>query len=142
MAQENNESLEEAVQELQYMQQVYQNQYATLSRDINSVMGYINELNAAKTSLEKFDKIKNTSMLSPIGSSIFIKSKASSENSVLVSVGASYLVEKEISGASEYLSSRIELQTKNMQELMKARGRTEDALFELSSRLDRLLKQA
>jgi prefoldin alpha subunit len=142
MAQENGESLEEAVQNLQYMQQVYQNQYTMLSRDINSVMEYINELNAAKTSLEKFNKIKSADMLSPIGSSVFIKTKASEENSVLVSVGASYLLEKDIDGASEYISSRIDIQTKNMQELMKARSKTEDAIFELSARLEKLLKQA
>ncbi|MEM0154607.1 MAG: prefoldin subunit alpha [Methanothrix sp.] len=140
--QESGENLEEAVQNLQYMQQVYQNQYTTISREINAVMDYINELNAAKTSLEKFDRIKGSSMLSPIGSSVFISAKAATEPKVLVGVGGGYLVEKEIANAIEYLSSRIEMHTKNMQELMKARDKAEDAIFDISARLDKILKQA
>ena len=140
--QENGESLEEAVQNLQYMQQVYQNQYTTISREINAVMDYINELNAAKTSLEKFDRIKDSNMLSPIGSSVFISARAASEPKALVGVGGGYLIEKEIAKAVEYLSSRIDMHTKNMQELMKARGKAEDAMFEISARLDKSLKQA
>ena len=141
-SQESGESLEEAVQNLQYMQQVYQNQYTTISREINAVMDYINELNAAKTSMEKFDRIKNSNILSPIGSSIFISAKAAEEPRVLVGVGSGYLVEKEIAKAIDYLSSRIEMHTKNMQELMKARGKAEDAMFEISTKLDKILKQA
>ncbi len=140
--QESGESLEEAVQNLQYMQQVYQNQYTTISREINAVMDYINELNAAKTSMEKFDRIKNSNILSPIGSSIFISAKATEEAKVLVGVGDGYLIEKEIAKAIEYLSSRIEMHTKNMQELMKARSKAEDAMFEISTKLDKILKQA
>ena len=140
--QENGESLEEAVQNLQYMQQVYQNQYTPISREINAVMDYINELNAAKTSLEKFDRIKDSNMLSPIGSSVFISARAASEPKALVGVGGGYLIEKEIAKAVEYLSSRIDMHTKNMQELMKARGKAEDAMFEISARLDKILKQA
>lgn len=94
-SQESGESLEEAVQNLQYMQQVYQNQYTTISREINAVMDYINELNAAKTSMEKFERIKNSNILSPIGSSIFISAKATEEAKVLVGVGGGYLIEKE-----------------------------------------------
>ena len=141
-SQESGESLEEAVQNLQYMQQVYQNQYTTISREINAVMDYINELNAAKTSMEKFDRIKNSNILSPIGSSIFISAKAAEEPRVLVGVGSGYLVEKEIAKAIDYLLSRIEMHTKNMQELMKARGKAEDAMFEISTKLDKILKQA
>jgi prefoldin alpha subunit len=141
-SQESGESLEEAVQNLQYMQQVYQNQYTTISREINAVMDYINELNAAKTSMEKFDRIKNSNILSPIGSSIFISAKAAEEPTVLVGVGSGYLVEKEIAKAIDYLSSRIEMHTKNMQELMRARGKAEDAMFEISTKLDKILKQA
>ncbi len=141
-SQESGESLEEAVQNLQYMQQVYQNQYTTISREINAVMDYINELNAAKTSMEKFDRIKNSNILSPIGSSIFISAKATEEAKVLVGVGGGYLIEKEIAKAIEYLSSRIEMHTKNMQELMKARSKAEDAMFEISTKLDKILKQA
>ena len=141
-SQESGESLEEAVQNLQYMQQVYQNQYTTISREINAVMDYINELNAAKTSMEKFERIKNSNILSPIGSSIFISAKAAEEPRVLVGVGSGYLVEKEIAKAIDYLLSRIEMHTKNMQELMKARGKAEDAMFEISTKLDKILKQA
>ena len=141
-SQESGESLEEAVQNLQYMQQVYQNQYTTISREINAVMDYINELNAAKTSMEKFERIKNSNILSPIGSSIFISAKATEEAKVLVGVGGGYLIEKEIAKAIEYLSSRIEMHTKNMQELMKARSKAEDAMFEISTKLDKILKQA
>ncbi len=140
--QESGESLEEAVQNLQYMQQVYQNQYATISREINAVMDYINELNAAKTAMEKFGRIKNSNILSPIGSSIFISAKAAEEAKVLVGVGGGYLVEKEIAKAIEYLSSRIEMHTRSMQELMKARDKAEDAMFEISAKLDKILKQA
>ena len=141
-SQASGESLEEAVQNLQYMQQVYQNQYTTISREINAVMDYINELNAAKTSMEKFERIKNSNILSPIGSSIFISAKAAEEPRVLVGVGSGYLVEKEIAKAIDYLLSRIEMHTKNMQELMKARGKAEDAMFEISTKLDKILKQA
>ena len=141
-SQESGESLEEAVQNLQYMQQVYQNQYTAISREINAIMEYINELNAAKTSMEKFDRIKNSNILSPIGSSVFISAKAAEEPKVLVGVGGGYLVEKEIAKAIEYLSSRIDMHTKNMQELMKARSKAEDAMFEISTKLDKILKQA
>lgn len=34
------------------------------------------------------------------------------------------------------------MHTKNMQELMKARSKAEDAMFEISTKLDKILKQA
>lgn len=135
-------SLEEAAQSLQYMQQLYQNQYAELSREINAIRDYINELNASKSSLDNFGRLKGSMILSPVGSSIFINAKVSDEENVLVSIGAGYILEKKISEASEYVFSLINLQTKNMQELVKAQGKIEDSIFELSSRLEKLLKQA
>ncbi len=141
MAAKESETDEEAFQNLQYMQQIYQGRYSELSREINAIIEYINELNASKTSLDNFDKIKNSNILLPIESSILLNSKASSSDMVLVSIGAGYLLEKDHKEASEHISSIINEQSKNMQGLLKERNKAEDALFEIAAKMEKILKQ-
>ncbi len=136
------QSAEEAIQSLQYMQQVYQGQYSEISRDISATMDYINDFNATKAALEKYEKITGAQILSPIGSIAFVSAAVSQDKKIMLNVGASYLVETDTGEALEYINAKIKKYSASLQETLKARAKIEDMLFEISMKLNKILTQA
>jgi len=129
---------EEEFAGLSYLQQLYQNQYNSLARSINGALERLADLNSTHTTLEGMEKITGKPSLTPIGSDAYIFSTASTKQTLLVHVGASYLVEKTVDEAKGFISKLIERNTAFINGLIKNRNEVENALLGVSYRLDEL----
>ena len=121
--------------ELRYVQQVYQNQYAVATNSINMILQEMQELNSAQKTLENVDMLNDRDILTSIGADTFFFGKLKDTKSVLMAVGGGYLVEKEIDSAKERVAKLIQVRTDRLNRLMKSRKELESALIDISYRL-------
>ncbi len=131
----------EEVAELSYFQQLYQGQYEAVSRSINTALQMLGDMNNVKETLDRIGEVKGRNTLAPIGSGTYLHSKAEDVDSVVVGVGAGYLVEKSVDEAKQFVSAVIERQTVAINGMLKSKNDIENALLEVSLRLERLAKQ-
>ncbi|OIO21329.1 prefoldin subunit alpha [Candidatus Micrarchaeota archaeon CG1_02_47_40] len=91
---------------LAYESRLYQEQLRSLVEQATSLDMMEVELTSAKVTLQNVGK-GDDSLLVPIGSGIFVKSKREPKEKVLVSIGAGMIVEKEIDGAITLIDEKI-----------------------------------
>ena len=139
--QDGNLEYREEVAELSYFQQLYQGQYESISRSISTAMQTLGDMNGVRETLDKLDQAKGRNALSPIGTGTYLHSKVDETDSVVVGVGAGYLVEKNVDDAKQFISKLIERQTSTINGMLKSKDEIEAALVEVSMRLERLAKQ-
>jgi prefoldin alpha subunit len=125
-----------SAEELRYMQQVYQNQYAITSNSINMMLQELQELNSTQKTFENADLLDGREALSSIGADCFLFSRVQNPKSVLMAVGGGYLVEKDMDSAKERMAKIIKKRSDDLNKLMKSRKELEAALIEISYRLD------
>jgi prefoldin alpha subunit len=125
-----------SVEELRYMQQVYQNQYTVTGNSVNMLLQELQELNSAQKTFENADLLDGREALTGIGADCFLFSKVQNPKSVLMAVGGGYLVEKDIDSAKERMAKIIKKRSDDLNRLMKSRKELEAALIEISYRLD------
>lgn len=128
----------ESVEELKYLQQIYQNQYTLVAQQINSTLELIRQLESAHSTIEHMDAVKGRQGLVPIGADAFISGKIDEAGSVLVGIGAGYLVEKSMDEAKQFFSKFNEQEMQEVNRLMKAKAELENAMIEISYKIDEL----
>ncbi len=126
------------VEELRYMQQLYQNQYSIIGNSMNVALRELQELNSAQKTLESMETVSGKETLTSIGGDFYVTSMVADPNKVIVGVGAGVLVEKNIDDAKLYVSELIKRSTDNINSLTKGRKDVENALFEISYRLENI----
>src|ERR1700733_5972170 len=108
---------EQGLDELRYIQQVYQNQYAMLGNSINMIIQELGQLNSAQKTLENMDLTEGKEVITNVGSDFYLFGKIPNSKSILVGVGAGYLVEKDIDSAKTYAAEIIKKRTENLNAL-------------------------
>jgi prefoldin alpha subunit len=126
------------LEELRYLQQIYQNQYGLVSQEINNRSENLRELDSAQQTLENIDIIKDKSTLVSTGASTFAFGKITDNKSVVIGIGAGYMVEKSIDEAKNYISKAIEQESKYITQLNKSKKEVEAALIEIEVKVDEL----
>lgn len=129
---------EEQAYTLQYLQQLYQNQYSAIANDMNRSVQYLNELNGVQKTLESAPMANGKDALISIGANAYINSKVKKLDSILVGVGAGYVVEKDIEEAKGFIVGKVEKVTALFNRLLKNRNELRDAIVDVTSRLDAL----
>lgn len=127
---------QQGADELRYIQQVYQNQYALIGNNINLLVQEVQQLNSAQKTIENLDLVKGKEVITNIGSDFYIFGKVPSPDTVLVGVGAGYLIEKDPESAKEYVANLLKKRTESLNLLTKNRKELENALVEISYRLE------
>ncbi|MGI0100203.1 MAG: prefoldin subunit alpha [Candidatus Micrarchaeaceae archaeon] len=125
-----------ALEELRYLQQLYQNQYALLGNSINAELGELQELNSAQRTLEGAGMLEGKDVLNPIGGGIYFQGRISDPKNVLVGVGAGYVVEMEVDPAKTYVAELIKKRTDGLNRLTKNRKELEAALVDISYNIE------
>ncbi len=129
---------DEEMYTLRYLQQLYQSQYGALSSEINRVVSYLGELNAAQKAVESSDQISGREALVHLGANIYMAAKNKKLDNVVVSIGGGYLVEKTIIQVKQFLASKIERITEMFNKLIKNRNELAAALREISIKIDEI----
>ncbi len=126
------------LEEFRYLQQVYQNQYMALTQELSGSADRLRELDAAQKTLENMDSVKEKDTLVSIGYGTYVNSRITNGDTVLVSVGAGYMVEKKVDEAKAYISSALDQETTSINKLNKAKKELESALIEIAYKIDEL----
>jgi prefoldin alpha subunit len=127
---------QQGLDELRYIQQVYQNQYTMMGNNINLLIQEVQQLNSAQKTIENLALVKGKEVITNIGSDFYLFGKVQNPDAILVGVGAGYLVEKDPQGAGEYVSDLLKKRSESLNAMTKSRKEIESALMEISYRLE------
>lgn len=128
------------IEELRYMQQIYQNQYATLNSAMNMHMQEVQMLSVVQSSLENSSVMKGKEALMHVGASVYMKTQIKDPNAVIVSIGAGYLVEKGVDEAKAYVSKMITKKTDTLNSMAKSRKELQNALIDISYKMEKAIR--
>lgn len=127
-----------SLEELQYIHQLYQNQYALLTQEINRRIEVLRQLDSAQKALEDADKMKGSNILIPVGADVYFDGKLNNTKNVVLGIGAGYLLEKDIDGAKSYIAKAVEKETEYINRLAKSKKELEAALIEVSYKIQEI----
>jgi prefoldin alpha subunit len=98
---------EEQAQQLLYQMQMLESYFAELTQKESTLYNVLRDSTSAIESLKKIGETKESSTLIPIGVGTFVKTKISSDDKVVLNVGAGVAIEKSKDAAINFLESRI-----------------------------------
>ena len=98
---------EEQAQQLLYQMQMLENMFGELTQKQNSIINIIREANSAIHSIKGTSTQSESDNLVPLGLGAFMKTKANSDEKIIMNVGSGVAVEKTHDNAINYLESRL-----------------------------------
>lgn len=131
---------EMGIEELTYLERLYQNQYMLVTNAINSAMDELQELSSASKSIDSMGDIEGKESFNSIGSDFYLRSKIEKGASMIAGVGGGYLVEKNVDEAKIYVKAKMEKKNDMVNKLMKNRKELEGAIVELNTKIESLTK--
>ena len=98
---------EEQAQQLMYQMQMLENYFVELNRKEESLIAIIREAASAIQSIKAINEKPESSTLVPMGMGSFVKAKISSNEKLILNLGAGVAIEKDKDGAVNFLESRL-----------------------------------
>lgn len=140
MAENEERENAEGIEELRYMQEIYQNQYAVLNNTMNMRLQEVQMLSAVQNTLENSEMMKGKETLMHVGASVYMKTEVKNAGAVIVSIGGGYLVEKNIEEAKGYISRVMTKRTELLNGLAKNRKDLQNALIDISYKMEKAIR--
>jgi prefoldin alpha subunit len=130
------EELRRLSMEMRYLEQTAD----ALQQRISMVNAALTDINYANMTLDGIEKEKESSeMLVPIGGSSYIKVKLADTNKVIIGLGSSVSVEKNLSEAKATLKERLDELEKTMHSAQQQYSQVAERMNSGRSRLETLL---
>lgn len=98
---------EEQAQQLLYQMQMLESYFAELTQRENTLLNVLKDATSAIESIKGISKESESNTLVPIGMGTFVKTKISSDEKIVLNVGAGVAIEKDKDSAINFLESRI-----------------------------------
>ena len=98
---------DEQAQQLMYQMQALENYFVELNRKEESLIGIIREAASAIQSIKALKEQPDSSTLVPMGMGSFVKAKISSNEKLILNLGAGVAVEKDKDAAINFLELRL-----------------------------------
>ena len=98
---------EEQAQQLLYQMQMLENMFGELTQKQNSIINIIREANSAIHSIKGTSTQSESDNLVPLGLGAFMKTKANSDEKIIMNVGSGIGIEKPHDDAINYIESRL-----------------------------------
>ncbi len=98
---------DEQAQQLMYQMQMLENYFVELNRKEESLLGIIREAASAIQSIKALKDQPDSSTLVPMGMGSFVKAKISSNEKLILNLGAGIAIEKDNDSAINYIESRL-----------------------------------
>ena len=137
---EEQENGARGIEELRYMQQVYQNQYAAINNAMNMHLQEVQMLGAVQNTLENNDMMKGKEALMHVGASVYMKTEMRNVSMVVVSIGGGYLIEKGIAEAKAYVSGRLAKKNELLNSMAKSRKELQNTLIDISYKMEQAIR--
>ncbi|MCL5440939.1 MAG: prefoldin subunit alpha [Candidatus Marsarchaeota archaeon] len=129
------EEEEATLAELRYLHRTYMERYSLVMEEIRNVVGENNSLGGASVVLGNIENASNHETLIGVGPGIYLKGLIENPDTVMVSVGGGYIVEKGVEDAKKFVEGWIERHNKEANALMKEREELEGAIMDISYRI-------
>jgi len=98
---------EEKAQQLMQQMQMLETYFADLSQREGTLYNVLREATAAIESIKSLSQKSNSETLVPVGMGTFVKTKISSNDKIVLNIGAGISLEKDSTSAINYLEARI-----------------------------------
>ena len=98
---------EERAQQLMQQMQMLETYFADLSQREGTLYGVLREATAAIESIKSLNKKPDSDTLVPVGMGTFVKTKITSNDKIVLNIGAGISIEKDSESAVNYLEARI-----------------------------------
>ena len=98
---------EEQAQQLMQQMQMLETYFSDLSQREGTFLNVLREANAAIESIKSLNDKSDSDTLVPIGMGTYVPTKISSNNKIIMNIGAGVAVEKDFPSAINYLEARI-----------------------------------
>ena len=98
---------EEQAQQLMYQMQMLENYFVELNRKEESLISIIREASSAIQSIKAIKEQPESSTLVPMGMGSFVKAKISSNEKMVLNLGAGVAIEKDKDSAINFLEARL-----------------------------------
>jgi prefoldin alpha subunit len=98
---------EEKAQKLMQQMQMLETYFADLSQREGTLYNVLREATAAIESIKSLSQKSDSETLVPIGMGTFVKTKISSNDKIVLNIGAGISLEKDSTSAINYLEARI-----------------------------------
>ena len=98
---------EEQAEQLMQQMQMLETYFSDLSQRESTFHSILREAIAAIESIQSLGKKSETETLVPIGMGTYVQTKISSNNKIILNIGAGVAVEKDFPSAINYLEARI-----------------------------------
>ncbi|MCL5430126.1 MAG: prefoldin subunit alpha [Candidatus Marsarchaeota archaeon] len=138
MAENEYISSAKSIDELRYLQQLYQNQYMSIAQEVSNRLDVLKDFGNSQVALEHMDTMGGKQTLMHIGGGAYLSSKINESGKIIMNVGAGYLVEKNVPDAKAYIAKILDKETQYINRLNKNKKEIENALIEISYRVEEL----
>ena len=98
---------EEQAQQLMQQMQMLETYFSDLSQREGTFLNVLREATAAIESIKSLNNKSDLDTLVPIGMGTYVPTKISSNNKIILNIGAGVAVEKDFDSAINYLEARI-----------------------------------
>ena len=98
---------EEKAQQLMQQMQMLETYFAELSQREGTLYSVLREATAAIESIKSLSQKSDSETLVPVGMGTFVKTKISSNDKIVLNIGAGISLEKDSTSAINYLEARI-----------------------------------
>jgi len=98
---------EEKAQQLMQQMQMLETYFADLSQREGTLYSVLREATAAIQSIKSLSQKSDSEALVPVGMGTFVKTKISSNDNIVLNIGAGISLEKDHTSAINYLEARI-----------------------------------
>ena len=98
---------EEQAQQLLQQMQMLESYFADLSQREATLLNVLRDATSAIESIQSLKQKQTSDTLVPIGMATFVKTKISSDDKIVLNIGAGVVIEKDAETAMNYLEARI-----------------------------------
>lgn len=135
------EELNEAYNQLKYLQSIYSQQYEILENEIATFTLSINSIQRNMQLLENANRLEGAKILINGEGGTYIEAGINSVKKVITYIGAGYLVEKDVEDAKSFLIGNEKKQEESLKRLAAERQKIEKELVEIALKLSSFRQQ-
>ena len=133
---------EEKAQQLLSQMQMLENYLGELTNKEHSIAGILREAASAIQSIKSISEKSESETLVPMGMGSFVKAKISSNDKVILNLGAGVAIEKDKDSALNFLESRIKEMEVALQNTSAQKQQVMASLEEGKQEMNRLMQAA
>ncbi len=141
MPQEQKLDPQEIMMQLQYLQNIYSQQYQAIENDVATYTIANTSLQRNIDLLDHASELENSNIIISGEAGAYIPAKVSKVDMVMTYVGAGYLVEKSVADASAFLRANQKKGEEFLNRLLSDKQRIERELMDISFKMNALQAQ-